>query len=143
MTKNEKMEYIATLALIRAIPDMSIGNIRNGRLKSIYSRLQTAVDLKLKQFGRLSDSDILGIRSRVFRFGKASGWERNEKDVALLLSFVLGLIEDAPHSYPDRIVKELNNAFEFVSRPDIDDPDISDVESAIGAWKQTKEREMA
>jgi len=84
--------------------------------------------------GRLSDRDLRDIKTRVAAFGQKSGWEGDQKDAALLISFVLGVIEDSSQKFPDVVIKELNNAFDYLTRIESEDPDISEVESVIDAW---------
>lgn len=130
----DPLDHVMELALIRAIPCVTRGKVQ-GRLKSLYNRLQKHVDKEFRKVPQLSTVDIEKVRERIHRFGTTTGWEGKEMDVPILLSFVLGLIEESRHVYPKTIIRELNHLFDFMTRDDPDNAAFKEAEKALAVWQ--------
>lgn len=115
-TPPTQREHMTELALIRAIPDMLHGKIPKGRISNIYKKLQKYVDKILVTFPQVTNLDKLDIGHKIHTFGQKADWEKHQVDIAVLLSFVLDLIENSKFDYPYQIIDALNDAFEFITQ---------------------------
>ena len=88
--KNADLKHMAELALIRAIPDLIVGGLENGRLKSLMRRLQKAVDLDLAKMRRPTKKDTDRIWEIVDAFRLQSGWDKKDHHPGTLVCFCPG-----------------------------------------------------
>ena len=131
-----KDQYTVELAMIRAIPDFARQKPKKCRLSSLYRRLQNAVDKELSKQPMLTDHAVLNIENQIFEFGTIMGWEKKAIDIQVLFSFVLGLIDNSQYKFTERIIKTLNDCFDWITR---DNPEIDlfeETEEALRVWKQ-------
>ena len=66
--KEKTLRHMAELALIRAIPSLTVGDLKNGRLKGLFKRLVIAVDRDLVKLPRPEKTDLDIIWEKVERF---------------------------------------------------------------------------
>ncbi|NCC53852.1 MAG: hypothetical protein EOM20_21970 [Spartobacteria bacterium] len=97
------------LALVRAIPDLTIGELKPSRLKGLYERLQREVDQDLARLPRPSQSEIYRIADRVNEFGRATGWLGQQRHVSTLLSFCAEMIENSRFNHNPKILETIND----------------------------------
>jgi len=114
MTK--KQIKLAELALIRAIPDMSVVDLKNGRLKGLYTRLVKAVDKDLQSITKATRQDLTECRKLVFGFLKLTGWDGNTKHIFTLLSFCSLMLEESQFRYNPNIQNVINELFGFIEQ---------------------------
>lgn len=107
-------ERMTELALVRAIPDLTLGTLPPSRLKNLYARLQKEVDKDLAKISRPSQSEIYQIANRVNKFGKDTGWLGQERHVGTLLSFCAELIESSTFPHNPRILETINLIIEHL-----------------------------
>ncbi len=112
----KKQIKLAELSLIRAIPDMSVVDLKNGRLKGLYARLTKAVDKDLKDITKATRQDLAGCRKLVFGFLKLTGWEDNHKHIFTLLSFCSLMLEESQFRYNPNIQTVINELFGFIEQ---------------------------
>lgn len=102
-------ERMMELALVRAVPDLVIGDMKPSRLKGLYGRLQREVDRDLARLPRPSQSEIRQIACRVNEFGKATGWLGQQRHVSTLLSFCAEMNENSRFDHNPRILETIND----------------------------------
>lgn len=102
--------------MIRAIPDLAIGQVRPGRLKGLYGRLTEAVDGDLFRLPRPTVLELLRIDKSVQEFAKTTGWQNKQRHIMTLVSFCLAMIEHSEFQYSQRITKNLSEIVEYFER---------------------------
>ncbi len=102
-------KHLAELALIRAIPDLTIGELKPSRIKGLFLRLQKYVDKDLQRLPCPSQKDLDGIWDIVETFGHQTGWLQQKKHTGTLISFCLGIVETSGFDFNAGIVKTLND----------------------------------
>ncbi len=102
------LRHLTELALIRAIPDLTLGSLKPARKKALFLRLQDAVDKDLRLFPRASKQDLDRVWESVEKFGKMTGWLNHTRHVGTLLSFCLGIIEKSSFKFNEKIPKTIN-----------------------------------
>lgn len=110
------LKHTAELALIRAIPDMILGDCKQGRLRGLNHKIIKQVDSILRTLPRTGYLDMLNISEKIFEFAKETGWEKKEKHVVTFASFALEMIERSPFEYPDKITEYLNDLVDYFER---------------------------
>lgn len=138
MLTNKQIEHLSELSLVRALPDMILDRkkINKSHLGNIYKKLQKYTDNIILSFPKVGTLDRLKIHERIWGFAELAGWEKKEHDVIKLLSFLLGLIDESDFKYPERIIEELNNAFEHITQEEDDiNEHLIQAESAVALWK--------
>ena len=100
------LKHIAELALIRSIPDCC-SNIRPGKERGLYDRLQKAVDKDLSKY-KIYSKDLDLIEPKIEAFGKLSGWQGQEKHPVTMLGFCLVLIEKSDRKFNNKIIETIN-----------------------------------
>jgi len=113
MNKNQ-LKTLTELALIRAIPDLTIGNLKHGRKKSLFRRLQKAVDIDIKKLPNPSKKELDMIWEKVEAFGKQTGWLHQQKHIGTLISFCLDVTEQSEFRFNRMIVQTLNDIIEYL-----------------------------
>lgn len=88
-TKEYNIRHLTELSLIRAIPDLSMGDLKPCRKRALFIRLQKAVDKDLRKFPHVSQEELDQIWSKVEEFGKLTGWLNQTRHVGTLFSFCL------------------------------------------------------
>lgn len=109
----KRIDHIADLALIRALPEFMAGKLKEGRLKNKSNLLIKAVDQDLKRLGPISDFELEMVRLKMIEFGKRTGWQKKEKHLATLLSFLLAMVEDSSFYFNPKILENLNHMFDY------------------------------
>jgi len=111
---NPKARHISELALIRSIPDMTIGELPPCRLKGLYVRLQKWVDKDLHQLPRISNEDLEAIEKIMDQFGEDTGWFGKQKHVGTLLSFCATMIESSEFKFHPRIMETITDIIDHL-----------------------------
>ncbi len=111
---NPSTRRISELALIRSIPDLTLGELPPCRLKGLYVRLQKWVDKDLHQLPRVSDADLEAIELVMDRFGEDTGWFKQQKHVGTLLSFCAAMIENSEFKFHPRIMETINDIIDHL-----------------------------
>ncbi len=101
-------ERMMELALVRAIPELTVGKLKHSRLNGLYTRLQKEVDKDLARLPRPTKSEIYRIADRVNGFGKDTGWLGQQRHVSTLLSFCAEMIESSRFPHNPRIIATIN-----------------------------------
>jgi hypothetical protein len=102
-------KHLAELALIRAIPDLTIGELKPSRVKGLFLRLQKHVDKDLQRLPRPSEKDLDDIWNIVETFGQQTGWLQQKKHTGTLISFCLGIVETSDFDFCPGVIKTLND----------------------------------
>ena len=110
------LRFITELALIRAIPDLTIGDLKPSRLKGLFLKLQKNVDKDLAKTRGLTKDDLDAIWERVQEFGQATGWLEQKKHTGTLVSFCIEIIETSKFDFNPGILKTLNEIIEHFER---------------------------
>ena len=111
---NRSTRQISELALIRSIPDLTIGTLPPCRLKGLYIRLQKWVDKDLAMLPRVSSDDLEAIEKIMDRFGDDTGWFGKQKHVGTLLSFCAAIIENSEFKFHPRIMETINDIIDHL-----------------------------
>lgn len=93
------LRHLSELALIRAIPDLTMGTLKPSRKKALFIQLQKAVDKDLRKFPRVSESDLNKIWEIVQEFGRQTGWLNETRHVGTLFSFCLEIMENSEFKF--------------------------------------------
>lgn len=105
---------LTELALVRAVPDLTLGTLKPSRLRNLYARLQREVDKDLAKIPRVSQHEIRGIGRRIEKFGRATGWLGEQRHVGTLLSFCAEMLENSTFSHNPRILETINFIIEHL-----------------------------
>jgi hypothetical protein len=133
--KKSDLKHMAELALIRAIPDLIVGGLGRGRLKSLMSRLQKAVDLDLEKMRRPKKRDLDNIWEIVETFRKQSGWDKKGHHPGTLVCFCLALIDRSDRKFNPRILTLLNDISDYYDRAgDLHRPSLWAADLACKRW---------
>lgn len=112
----DKLKHVTELALIRSIPDLMVGELKQGRLKNLMSTLQAAVDIELGKLCVMpGPGDIDKIESLLENFKNLAKFGK-QKHIGTLVSFCLSLIEKSDKEFGDKIVKLLNLICDYYER---------------------------
>lgn len=126
---------MAELALIRAIPDLIVGGLERGRLKSIMARLQKSVDLDLAKMRRPSKKDTDWIWEIVDTFRRQSGWGKRHHHPGTLVCFCLAIIDRSGRKFNPKILNLLNDISEYYDRAgDLHRPSMWAADLACKRW---------
>ena len=140
MLTRKQHEHISELALIVAVPklilDIDKKRIKKSRMQGILDRLTKH---SIREIKKTPPPDVRYCEKRLIRFFSSVQWTENSKiDVIVLISFILGVIEESETEYPQSIIDALNDAFEWISQLNVDG-DINDhlikAEEAVALWK--------
>jgi len=110
-----KETKVAELALIRAIPDSLIPKTKPGRLQGRLVKLRTEIDKMFNGYV-LQGAELEKVQQKIMAFAEKSGWEGKEKHVCTAISFMLAMIEDSEHTYPEKITELLNDILDYFER---------------------------
>ena len=102
------MKRTAELALIRSVPDLTLGTLPPSRLKGLFERLQKHVDKDLRRRPRITEDELAVLRVKLDEFSQATGWNRNPKHIGTLLSFCLEIIERSEFKFNQGITEVIN-----------------------------------
>lgn len=105
---------LTELALVRAVPDLTLGTLPPSRLGGLYARLQKEVDKDLSRMPKVSQQEIREIGKRIEKFGLATGWLGEERHVGTLLSFCAEMIESSQYNHNPRILETINLIIEHL-----------------------------
>ena len=90
-----QLNEVATLAMIRAYPQMSIDQgIRQGRLRGLCKKLLQECDITLSLYPAVSDDEKKKIGDLSEEFLNKSGWHKKGKAGPTFVSFLLVVAED-------------------------------------------------
>ena len=108
------LRHITELALIRAIHDLTIGDLKPSRKKSLFIKLQKEVDKDLAKLPKPSEDDIDKIWETVEVFGKKTGWLNQARHIGTLFSFCLEMIENSTFRFNPKISETINEIIEHL-----------------------------
>ena len=100
-------ERFLELALVRAIPDLTIGKPKPSRMKGLYARLQKEVDRDLSRLFPPTRAHILEAAFRINAFALATGWLNQQRHVGTLLSFCADLLEKSESDHNPKILETI------------------------------------
>jgi len=100
---------LSELALIRSIPDMTIGTLKPSRKKGLFLRMQKAVDKDIRDLPKPSDDDLSKIWETIEEFGRQTGWLNQTRHIGTLFSFCLEIIERSEFEFNPDIVSIIND----------------------------------
>jgi len=140
MLTNREKEHITELSMMIAVPKMILKvdrqKIKRSRMQGILNRLQKHA---VKAIRKTPMPDIEYSFTRLFDFFNAVKWsESSQVDVIVLVSFLLGVIEESESYYPPSIISALNDAFEWISEKNVDGElteHLMQAEKAVALWK--------
>jgi len=112
----DKIQKVAELCFIKALPKFIINDLKPGREKNLVDRLEKAVDISLAKSPQLTWGEMREARNRMAVWGKETGWYDKEKHITTLISFLLAMIEESQFTFDPKIIECLNNLFEYVDR---------------------------
>ena len=104
-----ELRHISELALIRAIPDLTIGDLKPSRKKGLFLRLQREVEKDLALLPIPSQYDLDSIWDNIELFGKKTGWLNETRHVGTLFSFCLEIIENSEFKFRPSITETIND----------------------------------
>ena len=104
-----KIRHLTELALIRAIPDLTMGDLKPCRKRALFIRLQKAVDRDLRKFPHVSQDELDQIWAKVEQFGKLTGWLNQTRHVGTLFSFCLAIMENSEFEFNPAIRETIND----------------------------------
>jgi hypothetical protein len=135
MRKRSDLKHLAELALIRAIPDLIVGGLERGRLKSLMTRLQKAVDLDLAKMRRPTKKDLDQVWEIVDTFRQQSGWDKKHHHPGTLVCFCLAVIDGSDRKINPRIIDALNQITDYYDRAgDLHPPSLWAADLACRKW---------
>jgi hypothetical protein len=135
MHRKNDIKHLAELALIRAIPDLVVGGLKKGRLKSLMTRLQKAVDLDLAKLRQPTQQDLDLIWEVVDTFRRESGWGKKHHHPATIACFCLAIIDRSDRRFNTRIIAMLNEISEYYDRVgDLRRPSLWAADLACRKW---------
>ena len=102
------LRHLSELALIRAIPDLTIGTLKPSRKKALFLQLQKAVDKDLRKFPPQSEANLDKVWRIVQEFGKQTGWLNQTRHIGTLFSFCLEIIEKSNFKFNPTISEIIN-----------------------------------
>jgi len=114
--RNNNINHLAELALIRALPDAIIPQTKPGRLKGKCINLIKVVDKEFSKVPLLNDDEYEEIKQKMIAFGKQTGWEGQQRHIVTLTSFLLTMIEESKFKYHAKITDNLNDIFDYFER---------------------------
>ena len=103
---NNNLKKLAELALIRAIPDLTIGKLKPSRTKGLFTKLQKYVDKDLIKINVTQDT-INKLEVIINKFGDSTGWFKQTKHTGTLVSFCLGILERTSFDFHPGILRTL------------------------------------
>lgn len=106
--KEYSLRHLTELALIRSIPDLTLGTLKPSRKKSLFLRLQAAVDKDLRNFLGVTEKHIDEARILIEEFGRQTGWLNTTKHVGTLFSFCLEVMEKSEFKFNPAIREIIN-----------------------------------
>lgn len=107
-----RLILVSELALIRAIPDLLTSDLKPGRLKNQYKRLQKEADKTLSQVTITPNEHIL-VGDMIGLFRERSGWGKGVRNVGTIISFALAMIEESSSEFSHKLTETLNNIVEY------------------------------
>ena len=110
------MRKMAELAMIRAIPDLIIGDVKPGRLKRVLTDLTAEVDLALERLPQPTCSDMIAVEGKINEFGRLSRWEGKERNVNTMALFCQSMIEESDFEFSAKIVELLVDLVDYFER---------------------------
>ncbi|MBF0229202.1 MAG: hypothetical protein HQK63_06365 [Desulfamplus sp.] len=139
----QQREHESELALIVALPLMIMNidrkSVKGKRIGGILDRLtKHTVKAAKRNPAPVHPYDRAYCLDRLSEFFDAMNWSDKDKvDVRMMMSFLLGLIEESYSYYPQSIVDALNDGFERLSKEDEEDVKyIREAEKALTIWRQ-------
>ena len=105
----------ACFAVIKAMPDMLIGNLTQGRLLGLMKRLQKEVDKELMSGRRLKDREVTMLAGKISTWMDAVGWHGKDRHVCTFSSFLLYLHNEYIPEH-ERIFEILDDIFKYFDR---------------------------
>ncbi len=113
---NTKLSKVAELAMIQSIYNLLLGDIKPGRLQGKYLSLQKEIDKELSKIKVDGKKELPLIGKAYDIFAERTGWNKRERSVGTILSFVMGMIEESENKFSDKIMDLLNDIFDFHER---------------------------
>ena len=83
--------------------------MKPSRTKSLFSRLQKAVDMDLRKIKNPDKKDIDRCGIIIEKFGEKTGWLHKQKHTGTLVSFCLGVVERSDFNFNSKITGTLND----------------------------------
>ena len=107
-------EYIAELAMIRAIP-LTADNLPKGRIRGLLVRLATQSQKELNALPEIPKHEYEMIIDRVADWGEIT-WGHKKVHAVSMISFALGMIENSDFRYPPRLIETLTDIVDYYDR---------------------------
>jgi hypothetical protein len=104
------------LALIRAVPDLTLGELKPSRTAGLVTNLQKAVDKDLRYLPRINDTQIADIESIIKSFLLDIGWLDQKRHTGTYLSFCAAMIENSEFKYFPRILESINDLIDHFEK---------------------------
>ena len=117
MQMTNRLRKIACLAVIKAMPDMLIGKLVQGRLLGLMKRLQKEAYSELMLGRELNIREVIILSGKINKWMEAVGWHGKEKHTCTFASFLLYLHNEyIPEN--DKIFNTLDNIYKYFDRVD-------------------------
>jgi hypothetical protein len=98
------------LALIHCLG--LIHNAKPGRLRNRYDKL-TAITARMLEPLNLSWSEVSRAQNRIETFEAAVGWNKRQRHMLTIVSFVALMMEQSEFKYPDKLWDAINDIVEY------------------------------
>lgn len=108
------IQKTAELALALALADQLEPKTQQGRLKTLFRKLEKTVMDEFKDTRKLTRAESEAAKRIVIRFADVSGWDGKPRHICTKINFLLALYEDRP--YAQKIIPVLNNIYEYFDR---------------------------
>ena len=143
-------DHNAELSLIIALPAFLIEQQvvkKKTRMESILTRIFKHAQKSLRQLPPPSNTEIRVTFTRLSEFFDDMGWGKDTPlDVMMMVSFLLGLIEESKFQYSDLLIDALNDCWEMAvdgkSGAEISEY-LRDAEEALNVWHGRKREDAA
>ena len=106
---NQSTRHTAELALIRAVPELTLGKLKPCRTRGLFNNLQKAVDKDLAYLPKLNQEGVDELESLIKGFLTDIGWMGKQKHTGTHLSFCAGIIENSQFKFNRRITESITN----------------------------------
>ncbi len=107
MRSKDKLKFVAEMALMYSIPDMTAERPTKSRLGGLYTQLQKVTGREIGKFAPITEEENDWLRSQLEAFGLSTGWESTPKHISTVLSFSVALAERREDLSP-RVLEKLN-----------------------------------
>lgn len=106
-------EITGEFGLITSLTLSITQRLNKGRLKNLLERLREHCEKEFKKFPPMYGK-VDEINRKIVSWSENCGWA-DEVEVITFVSFLLGLIDQSEYKYPNNIIENLNDIYDFMT----------------------------